>query len=286
MSANGSQVAIVTSATSSIGIAISQRLAADGMAVAVVDQDQPACEAVAAAINHEGGGALAVAANVNDAEQVNDAVKRITETLGQPLVLINNAEVIRGNISPEAHQEGDREQALARSYLRGPFLLCRAVRDGMIRRKYGRIVNVTSSWAFPFDDLSKSSAAIADPQISEIPISSNTGIGAFTRSLSVDLGRFGVTANAVSPGFVMTDLAKATASRFGVDSEEFQERAISQIAVGRIGQPEDVAHAVAFLASEGAGFISGQVIYVSGGPSLKHISDLRSFDQWGNYVGC
>jgi 3-oxoacyl-[acyl-carrier protein] reductase len=88
----------------------------------------------------------------------------------------------------------------------------------------------------------------------------------FTKTLAIELGKFGVTANAVAPGFIVTDMTKATADRVSMDFAEFQQAAASRIPVGRVGQPEDIAHVISFLASEGAGFVSGQVIYVAGGP--------------------
>ncbi len=119
--------------------------------------------------------------------------------------------------------------------------------------KFGRIVSMSSTSALGNRGQTNYSAAKA-------------GIQGMTKTWAIELGKFGVTANAIAPGFIETDMTKATADRVGVDFEDFKKAAISQIPVGRAGHPEDIANTAAFLVSEGAGFVSGQVIYVAGGP--------------------
>jgi 3-oxoacyl-[acyl-carrier protein] reductase len=138
-------------------------------------------------------------------------------------------------------------------HLRGAFLFSRAAQVHMTAAKWGRIVNLSSTSALGNRGQANYAAAKA-------------GLQGFTKTLAIELGPFGVTVNAVAPGFIVTDMTGATAARVGMDFEEFQKRAAEQIPVRRVGRPEDIAHTISFLASEGAGFVSGQVIYVAGGP--------------------
>ena len=251
MAVNDSRVAIVTGAARGIGAATALRLAQDGFAVAVLDLEEAAGKATVDAIEAEGGRALAVGADVSDADLVQAAVDRVAAELGAPTVLVNNAGVTRDNLLFRM-TEADWDTVM-NVHLRGAFLMTRAAQKYMIDTKWGRIVNLSSISALGNRGQANYSAAKA-------------GLQGFTKTLAIELGKFGVTANAIAPGFIQTEMTKATAERMGVPFDEFIKGAVSEIPVARVGQPEDIAHLVSFLVSEGAGFVSGQVIYAAGGP--------------------
>ena len=245
------RVAIVTGAARGIGAAVAKRLAQDGFAVGVLDLEEAAGKATVEAIEAAGGRALALGADVSDAEQVEAAVSRVAAELGAPTVLVNNAGVIRDNMLFKM-TEVDWDVVM-NVHLRGAFLMTRAVQKHMIDAKWGRIVNLSSTSALGNRGQANYATAKA-------------GLQGFTKTLAIELGKFGVTANAVAPGFIQTEMTKATAERMGVPFEDFVKAAASQIPVARVGQPEDIAHLVSFFVSEGAGFVSGQVVYAAGGP--------------------
>ena len=245
------RIAIVTGSARGIGAATARRLAADGMAVAVLDLDEAACAGTVKEIADAGGRALAVGADVSQRDQVQAAVERVAGELGAPTVLVNNAGVIRDNLLFKMTDD-DWDTVLG-VHLRGAFLMSRAVQKYMVDQHYGRIVNLSSSSALGNRGQVNYSAAKA-------------GMQGFTKTLAIELGPFGVTANAVAPGFIATDMTAATAERVGMSFEDFSKAAADRIPVRRVGQAEDVANTISFLVSEGAGFVSGQVIYVAGGP--------------------
>ncbi|GAB3319226.1 3-oxoacyl-ACP reductase FabG [Geodermatophilus aquaeductus] len=245
------RVAIVTGAARGIGAATAQRLAADGYAVAVLDLDEANTKETVQAIEGAGGTALGVGADVSDAEQVQAAVDRVAAELGPPVVLINNAGVTRDNMLFKM-TEVDWDVVM-NVHLRGAFLMARACQKYMVDAKFGRIVNLSSVSALGNRGQANYSTAKA-------------GLQGFTKTLAIELGKFGVTVNAIAPGFIQTEMTKATAERMGIAFEDFIKGAASQIPVARVGQPEDIAHLVSFFVSEGAGFVSGQVVYAAGGP--------------------
>ena len=247
------RVAIVTGAARGIGAATALRLAQDGFAVGVLDLDESAGKGTVDAIEAAGGRAHAVGANVCDSDAVEAAVERITAELGAPTVLINNAGVTRDNMLFKMTE--DDWDTVMNVHLRGAFLMTRAVQKHMIEAKWGRIVNLSSVSALGNRGQANYSAAKA-------------GLQGFTKTLAIELGKFGVTANAIAPGFIQTEMTRATAERMGIPFEDFIKGAASQIPVARVGQPEDIAHLVSFLVGEGAGFVSGQVIYAAGGPKV------------------
>jgi 3-oxoacyl-[acyl-carrier protein] reductase len=245
------RVAIVTGAARGIGAATAKRLARDGYAVGVVDLDAATCAPVVDAITEAGGKAVAVAADVSDEDAVTAAVAAVTDQLGAPTALVNNAGVLRDNLIFK--MSVDDWNTVLGVHLRGAFLMTRAVQSHMVEAKWGRIVNLSSTSALGNRGQVNYSAAKA-------------GMQGFTKTLAIELGRFGVTANAVAPGFIVTEMTKITAERMGVNFEDMQKGAATQIPVGRVGQPEDIANTISFLCSEDSSFVSGQVIYVAGGP--------------------
>jgi 3-oxoacyl-[acyl-carrier protein] reductase len=251
MAESTQRVAVVTGGARGIGAAISRRLAADGMAVGVIDLKEGDCGATVDAIRQAGRRAFAAGADVSDSGQVAAAVEAIAAELGPPAVLVNNAGVIRDNLLFKM-TDSDWDTVMG-VHLRGAFLMSRATQKYMVEQKFGRIINLSSSSALGNRGQVNYSAAKA-------------GLQGFTKTLAIELGPFGVTANAIAPGFIVTDMTAATAARVGVAFEDFQKGAAAQIPVRRVGQPSDVAHVASFLASDGAGFVSGQVIYVAGGP--------------------
>ena len=245
------RVAIVTGAARGIGAATALRLAQDGYAVAVVDLDESSCAEAVAAVEAAGGRAVGVGIDVSDADQVQAGVQRIADELGPPVVLVNNAGIIRDNLLFKMSVED--WDAVMGVHLRGAFLMSKACQRFMTEEKFGRIVNLSSSSAQGNRGQANYSAAKA-------------GLQGFTKTLAIELGKFGVTSNAVAPGFIQTDMTRSTAERLGVEFDKFIEYSASQIPVQRVGQPEDIAATISFLCSEEAGFVSGQVIYVAGGP--------------------
>lgn len=246
---SGGRVAVVTGAARGIGAAIARKLADDGLSVGLIDRDLEGVTSVANTLPP--GRAVAVRADVSDETSVNRAIERIADTLGAPTVLVNNAGVLRDNLLFKMTVED--WDTVANVHLRGAFLCSRATQKYMVDAGFGRIVNMSSASAQGNRGQANYAAAKA-------------GLQGFTKSLAIELGRYGVTANAVAPGFIATEMTAATAARIGMPFDEFQLTVAKDTSVGRVGQPDDVAHAVSYFCSEGAGFVTGQVLYVGGKP--------------------
>jgi 3-oxoacyl-[acyl-carrier protein] reductase len=245
------RTAIVTGAARGIGAATARRLAQDGYAVAVLDLLEGQAEATAEAIAADGGRALAVGVDVASEESVAAAVARVTAELGAPTVLVNNAGILRDNLLFK--MSAADWDAVLNVHLRGAFLMTRAVQAHMVEAGFGRIVNLSSTSALGNRGQVNYSAAKA-------------GMQGFTKTLAIELGKFGVTANAVAPGVIETDMIRETAERIGMPLAEYLDVAARDVPVGRVGRPEDIANAVSFFCAEQSGFVSGQVLYVAGGP--------------------
>ncbi|MGW9348104.1 3-oxoacyl-ACP reductase FabG [Nocardiopsis flavescens] len=244
-------MAIVTGAARGIGAATAERLAAEGRAVAVLDLEESDAQQVVDRITAAGGTALAVGCDVADEDRVTAAVDTVAERLGAPSILVNNAGVLRDNLLFK--MSASDWDTVMNVHLRGSFLMSRAAQAHMTPQNWGRIVNLSSSSALGNRGQANYSAAKA-------------GLQGFTKTLAIELGRFGVTVNAVAPGFVETAMTRATAERIGVSYDDMKKFKEAEIPVRRVGLPEDIANAVAFFTAEASGFVSGQVLYVAGGP--------------------
>lgn len=251
MAESQQRVAIVTGAARGIGAATAQRLAQDGFKVAVIDLEEAAAKTTVDAIVSAGGTGIAVGADVSDAAAVEAAVARVAEELGAPTVLINNAGITRDNLLFKM-TETDWDSVMG-VHLKGSFLMARAVQKHMVDAGWGRIVNLSSTSALGNRGQANYSTAKA-------------GLQGFTKTLAIELGKFGVTVNCIAPGFIASEMTKATAERLGVDWEEFKAARAKEIPVQRPGAVEDIAQTVSFFVDERSSFVSGQVIYVAGGP--------------------
>jgi 3-oxoacyl-[acyl-carrier protein] reductase len=244
------KVAIVTGAGRGIGAATALRLAKDGVKVGVFDLKEEWCRETVQAIEAAGGQAVGIGCDVADAEQVEQAVAQVADRFGRLDILVNNAGVLRDNLLFKMTE--DDWDTVMNVHLKGSFLCSRAAQRYMVQQRYGKIVNTSSTSALGNRGQANYSAAKA-------------GLQGFTKTLAIELGPFNINVNAVAPGFIVTDMTKQTAERIGVDFEENQQRAAERIPLRRVGQPEDIANVVAFLVSDDASYVSGQVIYVNGG---------------------
>jgi 3-oxoacyl-[acyl-carrier protein] reductase len=245
------RVAFVTGAGRGIGAATALRLAEDGASVVLADIDPEGCKQVAAEIKDAGSQALAVSCNVAQKEAVEAAFTQAIEHFGQIDILVNNAGVLRDNLLFK--MSDDDWETVMNVHLKGAFLCSRAAQAYMVQQKYGRIISLSSVSALGNRGQANYSTAKA-------------GLQGLTRTLAIELGPFGITANAVAPGFIDTEMTRTTARRQGYDPEKVIEMAAKSIPVRRVGQPRDVANVICFLASEESSFVNGQIIYVAGGP--------------------
>lgn len=245
----GRRVALVTGGAGGIGFATAERLAAQGVTVAIADLREDAAVTAAERLPD----AFGIGVDVADEASAERAVDAVVARTGRLDVLVNNAGVLRDNLVHRMSL-GDWEIVLA-VHLRGAFLMSRAAQRVMVAAGYGRIVSLSSIAATGNRGQANYSAAKA-------------GIVGLSKTLALELGRFGITVNAVAPGFIATDMTDATADRLQLTPEEFRERTAELTPVRRVGTPADVAAAIAFLAGEDAGFITGQVLTVDGGLDL------------------
>ena len=240
------KVALVTGGGRGIGAATAALFAAEGAQVAVSDLDEAPAREVASPI-----GGLAIACDVSDRGQVEAMVDRTVKELGRLDVLVTCAGIIRDNLLFK--MSDDDWDSVIDTHLKGTFLCAQAAQKPMVEQKYGKMVFLSSTSALGNRGQANYSAAKA-------------GLQGMARTLAIELGPFNVNVNAVAPGFVETRMTRATAERMGMDYESFKLGAASQIPLRRIGQPEDIASVIAFLCSDESSFVSGQTIYVRGGP--------------------
>jgi len=240
------RVALVTGGGRGIGAATAQVMARQGAKVAVSDLDEAPAREVAGPI-----GGLAIACDVSNREAVEAMVERTVKELGRIDILVTCAGIIRDNLLFK--MTDDDWDAVIDTHLKGTFLCARAAQRHMVPQKSGKMVFLSSTSALGNRGQTNYSAAKA-------------GLQGMARTLAIELGPFNVNVNAVAPGFIETRMTRATAERMGVDYETFKMGAASQIPLQRVGQPEDVANVIAFLCSDESSFVSGQTIYVRGGP--------------------
>jgi 3-oxoacyl-[acyl-carrier protein] reductase len=245
------RVALVTGASRGIGKSISTAFAQEGAQVCLTDVNEESLLQAVQELRGDGYRVIHKVVDVTNKLQVEDAVKMTIDQLGRIDILVNNAGVTRDNLLFKMTDE-DWNTVLD-VHLKGSFICSRAVQENMIKNKYGRIINISSTSALGNRGQANYAAAKA-------------GIQGFTKTLAIELGKFGITTNAIAPGFIETDMTKATAARIGITFEELISKSISSIPVNRTGKPEDIANAVLFFASEDSSFVNGQVLYVAGGP--------------------
>jgi len=247
------RVAVVTGGAQGIGAHTARRLAAGGAKVAVIDLDAQAAAASAAAITADGGTAIGIAADVTSRTQVQAAVDQVVAEYGGLHILVNNAGVLRDNLLFK--MTDDDWTTVMDVHLRGAFLATQIAQRHMVEARFGRVVSMSSTSALGNRGQANYAAVKA-------------GLQGFTKTVAIELGPFGVTANSVAPGFIETAMTKATAERIGITIEQMRAEVAASVPVRRGGVPDDVANAVAFFAAEESGYITGQVLYVDGGIGL------------------
>ena len=245
------RVALVTGASRGIGRAIALRFAQEGARVCLSDIDGHGATIAAEKMRTEGLQISPAKLDVTNRAEVEAVVSEVTDRHGRLDILVNNAGITRDNLVFKMTDEDWK--SVMEVHLTGAFLCTRAAQKPMVAGGYGRIINVSSVAALGNRGQSNYSAAKA-------------GLIGLTKTLAIELGRFGITANAVAPGFIETEMTRITAQRMGRDFDDFRSSMVEGIPVGRSGKPEDVASAILYLASEEASFVSGQVLYVAGGP--------------------
>jgi 3-oxoacyl-[acyl-carrier protein] reductase len=239
------KTALVTGGARGIGAATARRLAAEGATVVVADFDEAAAATTAEAI-----GGIAIRCDVTDRQDVEAAVAAAVES-GSLDLLVTCAGIIRDNL---LHKLTDDDwDAVIDTHLKGTFYAVRAAQKQMVEQRAGKMVLISSTSALGNRGQINYSTAKA-------------GLQGMTKTLAIELGPFNVNVNCVAPGFIATAMTQQTADRIGLDFDEFQKLAAEQTPLRRVGQPEDVASTIAFLCSEDASYVSGQVIYIRGGP--------------------
>src|SRR6476469_237813 len=248
------RVAVITGAARGIGFGIAKRFASEGASIAVLDLDESAAQEAAGRLElTDGARAIGVGCDVVDSAAAQDAVRRVVDELGGIHILVNNAGVTRDNLLFKMTE--DDWDIVMGVHLKGVFNMTKAAQAHFVEQKYGKILNLSSVSALGNRGQANYSAA-------------KMGVQGFTRTLGIELGPFGINANAIAPGFIATEMTDATAARLKMDVEEFRRLNAEANPVRRVGFPEDIAAAAAFLCSDEASYITGQTLYVDGGAKL------------------
>lgn len=248
------RVAVITGAARGIGFGTAQRFAAEGASVAILDLDEASAQDAAARIETVGDArAIGIGCDVADGAAAEAAVQRVVDELGGVHVLVNNAGITRDNLLFKMTE--DDWDLVMNVHLKGAFNMTKAAQKHFVEQRYGKILNLSSVSALGNRGQANYSAA-------------KMGIQGFTRTLGIELGPFGINANAIAPGFIATEMTDATAARVKMSVEDFRAAAAEANPVKRVGFPEDIAAAAAFLCSDEASYITGQTLYVDGGAKL------------------
>jgi 3-oxoacyl-[acyl-carrier protein] reductase len=238
------KVALVTGASRGIGKTIAVQLGAMGFSVVGTATTENGAEAISAYLKESGVNGRGLALNVTDPDSVTTVLKTIADEFGAPTVLVNNAGITRDNIL--MRMKDDEWNDIIDTNLSSIYRLSKACVRGMTKARWGRIINI-SSVVGSMGNAGQSNYAAA-----------KAGMEGFSRALARELGSRGITVNSVAPGFIDTDMTKEL-------PEEHKETLVSQIALGRLGQPEEIASVVGFLAGDAGGYITGETIHVNGG---------------------
>lgn len=247
------KVSVVTGAGRGIGKAIALRFSDEGAKVVVNDIDLSYAESVAGKLKEMGREALAVKADVSKAEEVERMFERAVQQFGRVDILVNNAGIRRD--IPFHKMSQDEWDSVIAVQLKGSFNCAQVAQKYMVKQGYGKIVNLSSPIPTSLGEHSQTSYA-----------SASAAIQGFTTALALELGRYNINVNCVAPDFIDTEMTRNTARREGMYLDDFKRFAATRIPLRRIGTPEDVANVVLFLVCDESSFISGQVIYVRGGP--------------------
>lgn len=247
----GGRTAFVTGGSRGIGKQIVEEFAKEGANVAIIDINEEALNQTEEELSEKGYPVFAKIASVTDRGEIETAMQEAADRFGTIDILVNNAGVIRDNMFFKMTDED--WMMVMDVHLKGAFFASRSAQKYMVKNHYGRIINISSTSALGNRGQANYSTAKA-------------GLQGFTKTLSIELGKFGITVNSVAPGFIETDMTKATAERIGLTFEELIKANVSKIPAARSGKPEDIANAVAFFADERSSFVSGQILYVAGGP--------------------
>ncbi|MBS0298637.1 MAG: 3-oxoacyl-ACP reductase FabG [Proteobacteria bacterium] len=238
------RIALVTGASRGIGQAIATKLGQSGAVVIGTATTENGASSITQYLEKVGIKGMGIVLNVNDAEQINRTVQTIREKFGEVDILINNAGITRDNLL--VRMKDEEWDDILETDLKSVFRLSRAVLRAMMKARYGRIINI-SSVVGAMGNLGQANYAAA-----------KAGMFGFSKSLAREVGSRNITVNCIAPGFIDTDMTRALA-------DEFQQNLIQHVPLGRLGRPEEVASAVAFLASSAAGYITGTTLHVNGG---------------------
>jgi 3-oxoacyl-[acyl-carrier protein] reductase len=248
------RVAVITGAARGIGFGTAQRFAAEGASVAILDLDESSAQEAAGRLDLvDGAKAVGIGCDVVDGAAAEAAVQRVVDELGGIHVLVNNAGITRDNLLFK--MTVDDWDLVMDVHLKGAFNMTKAAQKHFVEQRYGKILNLSSVSALGNRGQANYSAA-------------KMGVQGFTRTLGIELGPFGINANAIAPGFIATEMTDATAARVKMSVEDFRAAAAESNPVKRVGFPEDIAAAAAFLCSDEASYITGQTLYVDGGAKL------------------